>query len=226
MPSTRRQKAKARRSREMDMMSDFEKMDVVLGNENANPIERELTDTIHGSVSINGLESYSHIRRNPSNEKEIRDFSHKGEVPKQDRILESIQTFSNKINMRLSQEMDAMMSMMHSQNKRAISSAFSERVIPEIQSIISSISSGNRDTESGSSSNNHENNTGTTGFKTKITKKECRSAFDLRDTEDLSPYIYSSFVIHIFVHIPCRSLTFYSSEIFTIKVCSVQSRKK
>ena len=42
MPSTRRQKAKARKSREMDMMSDFDNMDVIIGNENTNPIERGL----------------------------------------------------------------------------------------------------------------------------------------------------------------------------------------
>ena len=41
MPSTRRQKAKARRSREMDMLSDYDNLDVMLGNENNNPIERE-----------------------------------------------------------------------------------------------------------------------------------------------------------------------------------------
>ena len=41
MPSTRRQKAKARRSREMDMMSDYDNLDVMLGSENNNPIERE-----------------------------------------------------------------------------------------------------------------------------------------------------------------------------------------
>ena len=30
----------------MDMMSDFDNLDVMLGNENYNPIERELTDAI------------------------------------------------------------------------------------------------------------------------------------------------------------------------------------
>ena len=34
MPSTRRQKAKARRSREADIMSDIENMDVLIGNPN------------------------------------------------------------------------------------------------------------------------------------------------------------------------------------------------
>ena len=63
-----------------------------------------------------------------------------------------------------------------------------ERVIREIQNMVSSLSLGNRDTESGSSSNNQGNSDGTTGFKTEITKKDCRSAFDLRDKVDLRPY--------------------------------------
>ena len=49
MPSLRKQKAKARKSREMDMMSDFENLDVMLGNGINNPIERELPDAIDQS---------------------------------------------------------------------------------------------------------------------------------------------------------------------------------
>ena len=48
----RRQNARARKSREMDMMSDFENLDVMLGNDNNNPIERELADAIEQS-SVN-----------------------------------------------------------------------------------------------------------------------------------------------------------------------------
>ena len=56
--------------------------------------------------------------------------------------------------MRLPQEMDSMMSLLHSQINRAISTAITERVTPEIQNIVSSISSsGNRDTEASSSPN-------------------------------------------------------------------------
>ena len=53
MPSTRRQKAKARKSREMDMMSDIDNLDVMLGNGSENPIERELADAIEQS-SVQG----------------------------------------------------------------------------------------------------------------------------------------------------------------------------
>ena len=94
--------------------------------------------------------------------------------------------------MRLSQEMDVVMSMMHTQINRANKSAISEKVIPENRNIVSSMSSGLRDTESGRSSNNQENRVETNGFITKITKKDCRSAFDLSATEDLSPYMWNS----------------------------------
>ena len=112
-------------------------------------------------------------------------FGRVGEPLRHNRISESMQTFSNEINMRHSQELDAMMSMMHSQINRAISSAISERVIPKIKNIISSMSSGTRDTESGSLSYNQENNNGTNVSKTILTEKDCGSGLDLRDTEDL-----------------------------------------
>ena len=55
MPS-KRQKAKARESREMDMMSDLDNLDLLLGSGNENPFERELADAIEqrttGQMSI------------------------------------------------------------------------------------------------------------------------------------------------------------------------------
>ena len=58
MPSTRKQKAEPRKSREMDMMFDYDNLDVMLGNDNKNPIERELADAIeqssvHGDANTN-----------------------------------------------------------------------------------------------------------------------------------------------------------------------------
>ena len=104
-----------------------------------------------------------------------------------------METFTSEFNMRLSQEMDSMMFMMHNQINRAISTAIAERVIPEIQNIVSSMSSsGNRDTEASSSSNSQENTERQNGFKTKITKNDSRSACDLRATRDSSPYSYLS----------------------------------
>ena len=60
-----------------------------------------------------------------------------------------------------------MMSMVHNQINRAISTAISERVIPEIQNIVSSMSfSGNRDTEASMSPNSQEDRENSSGLNT------------------------------------------------------------
>ena len=83
--------------------------------------------------------------------------------PRQDRLLESIENFSNEIIMLLSHGMDPLTSVMHSQKTRAISSAVNDRIIPEIQNNMGSQSSGHRDTESGVSGKDQENNEQTNG---------------------------------------------------------------
>ena len=79
--------------------------------------------------------------------------------------------------------------MVHNQINRAISTAISERVIPEIQNIVSSMSSsGIRDTETSLSPGSQGNKENTSGLRTKITKKDSRSACDLRDTTGPGSY--------------------------------------
>ena len=177
MPSTRKQKAKARKSREMDKMSDIDNLDVMLGSGNENPIERELADAIEQS-SVQ--EDYG---ANEYQESSYRNFVRENEPLRQIEVRQSFETFTNEFNLRLSREMDSMMSMVHSQINRAISTAISERVIPEIQNIVSSMSSsGNRDTESSMSPSSQEDRGNPSGLKSKITKKDSRSVGDLRDT--------------------------------------------
>ena len=184
MPSTRRQKAKARKSREMDMLSDIENMDVMLGNGSSNPIERELTDAIEQSSVQGDVESNEHSGN------QYTSFAYENNLPRQDDIRQSLETFSNEFNLRLSQEMDSMMSMMHSQINRAISNAIAERGIPEIQNIVSSMSSsGNRDTEASVSPNSQKNRECSSGFKSKFAKKDSQSACDLRDIAGRSHYM-------------------------------------
>ena len=142
MPSTRRQKAKSRKSRQMIMMSDMDNLDVMLGNGDSNHIERELADAIEQSSVQGDIETNMHQRV------EFRDFICENDSFRQNDVRQSFETFSNEFNLRLSQDMDSMMSMMHNQIHRAFSTAIAERVIPEIQNIVSSMSSsGNRDTE-------------------------------------------------------------------------------
>ena len=162
MPSTRRQKVKTRKSREMDMMSDFENMDVILGNENKSLIERELPEVIGNSENHCDIESGSQLRRNLSRENNFGQYVHEGTIPMQDWFQETMKTFTSEFNM---------MSMMHTQINRAITSAIAERVLSELQIIVSSMSSsGNRDTESGLSPDSPNVRENSIGFNSKIIK--------------------------------------------------------
>ena len=83
-----------------------------------------------------------------------------------------------------------MMSMMHSQINRAITTAIAERVIPEIQNIANSMSSaGHRDTEDSMSPNSQENRENASGLRMKIARKDSRSVGDLRDTTGCGSYM-------------------------------------
>ena len=83
MPSTRRQKAKARKSREMDMMSDFENLDVMLGNSNNNPIERELAEAINQSSTHGDADTHAYL------ENEYRDYPHENDLLRQNEVRQS-----------------------------------------------------------------------------------------------------------------------------------------
>ena len=104
-------------------------------------------------------------RENDPHENDFGHFVHENMIPRQEWFRETMETFTSEFDMRLSQEMDSMMSMMHSQINRAINTAIAERVFPEIQNIVSSMSSlGNRDTEASSSPNSQENTERNSGF--------------------------------------------------------------
>ena len=166
MPSTRKQKAKARKSREMDMMSDIENLDVMLGNSNNNPIEKELAEAIDQSSTHGDSDT------NAYQEIEYRNYLHENDLLRQNEVRQSFETVSNEFNLRLSQEMDSMMSMMHSQINRAITTALVERVIPEIRNIANSMSStGHRDTEASLSPSSQENRESASGSKKKLQRK-------------------------------------------------------
>ena len=79
MLSTRTQKAKARKSRELYMLSDYGNMEVMLGDRNSNSIERELDSLINGPDGQRDFQPFHDftIRENSSQENEIRDISKK-----------------------------------------------------------------------------------------------------------------------------------------------------
>ena len=187
MPSTRKQKAKARKSRELDMLSDYGNMEVMLGEGNSNSIERELDSLINVPEGPQDFHSFPN-RENSSQENEIRDIDSRNEHVRESRLTESNDMLSRGMNARMSREMETMMDLMHSQISRAISSAISERIIPEIQNMVDNLPSSQHGVERCTSANEDGIRNVWKNANTRLIKKDSRSACDLRDHTDNVPY--------------------------------------
>ena len=138
MPSTRSKKAKARRSREADMLSDMENMDVMLGSGEYNQIERDIDQMTGFSNLLNrGDDEENHsVRGNSSQENEIRNMPENRGNPNLSRELDVL---SGEINLRISQEINSLLNGMNSQIENAINSAISERIIPQMQGVVETV---------------------------------------------------------------------------------------
>ena len=85
------------------MMSDFDNMDVMIGNENTNPNERELANAIEESSVPGDIESNMH----PRNEFRETNYENNDQWPNEAR--DYTETFSNEFNLKSSRELDSMM---------------------------------------------------------------------------------------------------------------------
>ena len=169
------------------MLSDYGNMDVMLGDGNSNSIERDLDSLINVPDGRRDYRSFPN-RENSSQENEIRDINNQNEPVREERLIGSINTLSGEMNARMSREMETMMDFMQNQISRAINCAISERIIPEIQNMVENLPLNQHGVEPSTSFN--ENGTGNMWKNTneKITKKDSRSACDLRDHTDFTPY--------------------------------------
>ena len=88
----------------------------------------------------------------------------------------------------LSREMEAVLDLMQSQISRAISSAISERIIPEIQNMVENLPLSQHGVEPCTSINEDGIGNVWKNANTKFRKKDSRSACDLKDQVDNTPY--------------------------------------
>ena len=134
MPTTRKQK-KARNSRGLEMLSDIENLDVMLGGNHFSGINREkgLNSNLAGRpeiVASNNFENYN--GEMCSN----RDFGVNADYEQNSASGNSsaeINRLSCELNSRLSRELDEMMGSVNTQIQRAISDAISNQILPQIQ---------------------------------------------------------------------------------------------
>ena len=186
MSSTRNQKAKARKSRGLDMLSDYGNMDIMLAGGSSNSIERELNSLNNGPEGRQDLQTFPN-RETSSQEIEIKDISNRNEPVREGRLIESNIMLSGEMNARMSREMETMMDFMQTQISRAINSAISEKIIPEKQNMMENSPLAQQGIEPRSSLN--EDSIGNVWKNAKLRKKDYRSTCDLRDHTDTTPYL-------------------------------------
>ena len=133
MPTTRKQQNKARKSREADMLSDIENLDILLGSIRLEREESEFSNSVRrpGSPSYNALVNHDVNSHSKSREDEIGGYA--GQNSREVDSSSEIHRLSGELNQRITQEMNDLMSSVSSQIQRAISEASNEQVLPQIQ---------------------------------------------------------------------------------------------
>ena len=140
MPTTRKQK-KARKSREAEMLSDIENLDIMLGGNHCDRNER------NESVNSNQAgrpESLFGDEFGDENENEFPNPGNNEPSPNTELGHNSIREcssveinrLSSELNSRISREMDEMMNSVSVQIQRAINEAISSQILPQIQNAV------------------------------------------------------------------------------------------
>ena len=176
---TRKPKAKVRKSKELDLLSDYGSMDVMLGDGNSNCKERELDSLIKATERQQDFQSFP-ARKKLSQENEIRDISNRNESVREERLIDSINILSGEMNAWMSRELKTMREFMETQISRAISCAISELIRPEIQNMVENLPLNRHGVEPCTSSNEDVIGIVWRNRNAKFTKKDSRSACDLR----------------------------------------------
>ena len=141
MPTTRKQK-KARKSRGIEMLSDIEMLDIILGENHFNRNERDesLSSNRARRPESTVEDEFENIAENRHlDSRDVGPFTNAdyGQNSTEGNSCAEINRLSGELNSRLSREMDEMMSSVNTQIQRAISDAISGQILPQIQSVLS-----------------------------------------------------------------------------------------
>ena len=140
MPTTRKQK-KTRKSRGLEILSDIENLDIMLGGDRYNETGRERSLESNSvrrreSIMSNNLDNEGESLFSNCRNDEPRTSADFGQNSAEANSLAEINRLSSELNSRISREMDEMMSNVDTLSQRAINEAISSQVLPQIQNVI------------------------------------------------------------------------------------------
>ena len=142
MPTTRKQK-KFRKSRVLEMLSDIENLNIMLGENHFNRNEgdvslnsnhAERSESVLGDERENNVENRSLDSRNIGTDID----AEYARISASGNSSAKIKRLSSELNSRLSRELDETMSSLKTQIQRANTDAISSQILPHIQNALSS----------------------------------------------------------------------------------------
>ena len=132
MPSTRKQKAKERRSRQLEMLSDVENVDIMLGS-----YSREDEDN-NASENEANLDSGSSRPQQSSNTlgEDFRSLFNANSRENSEITIETTRLINEEISNQMSRKLNEIKDSLSNQIQDAISSAITEQILPSIQNTL------------------------------------------------------------------------------------------
>ena len=140
MPTARKQK-KARKSRGIEMLSDIENLDIMLGDNHFNRSERDESPNNNcarrqESTIEDEFENNGENRQLDSRDADASTNANYGQNSSEGNSSAEINKLSSELNSRLSRELDEMMSSVNNPIQRAISDAISSQILLQIQTAL------------------------------------------------------------------------------------------
>ena len=132
MPSTRKQKAKEKRSRQSDVMSDIENLDVMLGAYSRN----DLVEDENNTEPEVDLESGRHQRSEGQTENNFRSLLNTNPSENSEVTVETNRLINSEISSQMSRKLEELKTDLNSHILDVINSALEERVLPSIKNAL------------------------------------------------------------------------------------------
>ena len=134
MPSTRKQKAREKRSRQSDIMSDIENLDIMMGNyqESDQVRDENLSDT---GLDLESRKPNKEINSNSGN---FRTLLNTNTSESSEITVETNRAINSEISSQMSRKLEEVRSDIKSHILSAIDSAIEEKVIPSIRNVLES----------------------------------------------------------------------------------------
>ena len=131
MPSTRKQKAKERRSRRLDLMSDVKNVDIMLGSYSRNDKNNTSEDEMNLDSGSNRPQQSSNVIR-----EDFRSLLNTNSRENSQVTIETTRMINDEISNQMSRKINEIKTSLNSQIKDAINNAITEKILPFIQNTL------------------------------------------------------------------------------------------